>query len=235
MLARTTILTLAIFLAAIFTASVSNAQQDEPKPQTEAEAEARFGVKSKPEPKPQTEPQVEHVLSQRSYVRGGWYLGFEGLVIVENSPLVSGPDKHLVNGGFDFRMGNRHNRWLATEIQGTWVNSYKTADESSDFMIWGIWVNERVYLTKGRIQPFLMTGLGFIQTRTEVKGNVTAPDADPLANVRTAWGFSAVFGTGIEIYWTESFISTLTINYYLTTGDIRDHDFAAAGIGFQFF
>ena len=126
MLARTTILTLAIFLAAIFTASVSNAQQDEPKPQTEAEAEARFGVKSKPEPKPQTEPQVEHVLSQRSYVRGGWYLGFEGLVIVENSPLVSGPDKHLVNGGFDFRMGNRHNRWLATEIQGTWVNSYKT-------------------------------------------------------------------------------------------------------------
>ncbi len=241
MFVQKTRLAFAALVACSLATGVASAQDPEPKPQTEAEAEARFGVKSKPEPKPQTEPQVEHALSQRSYVRGGWYLGFEGLVTLENSKYVSGPDKHQVNGGFDFRMGYRFNRWLATEIQGTWVNSYKTNQYSNgveeaenDFMIWGIWVNERVYLTKDRIQPFLTGGLGFIQTRTELAANVPAP-SDPLASVRTAWGFSALLGVGAEIYWTENFITTVGINYYFTTGGIADHDFATAGIGFQFF
>ena len=107
-------------------------------------------------------------------------------------------------------------------------------EAENDFMIWGIWVNERVYLTKDRIQPFLTGGLGFIQTRTELAANVPAP-SDPLASVRTAWGFSALLGVGAEIYWTENFITTVGINYYFTTGGIADHDFATAGIGFQFF
>ena len=105
----------------------------------------------------------------------------------------------------------------------------------SDWRVRGIWVNERVYLAKDRIQPFLTGGLGFIQTRTEIGPNVPVPENDPLATVRTAWGFSALFGIGLEIYWTENFITTVGLNYYLTTGDIKDHDFATAGIGFQFF
>ncbi|MEE3328057.1 MAG: outer membrane beta-barrel protein [Myxococcota bacterium] len=242
MLARKTRLAFATLAVWSLTVGGALAQEPEPKPQTEAEAEARFAVKSKPEPKPQTEPQVEHALSQKSYVRGGWYLGFEGLMSLENSKYISGPDKHIINGGFDFRMGNRHNRWLATEIQGTWINSYKTnmysngvEEDENDFMIWGIWINERVYLTKDRIQPFLTGGLGYIQTRTEIAGNVPSNQDDPLATSRTAWGFSALVGVGVEIYWTENFITTVGINYYFTTGDIRDHDFATAGIGFQFF
>jgi len=241
MLARKIRLALTALVVWTLTTGVVSAQEKEPKPQTEAEAEERFGVKSKPEPKPQTEPQVEHALSQKSYVRGGWYIGFEGLVTLENSKYVSG-DKHIVNGGFDFRMGNRHNRWLATEIQGTWVNSYKTnafADAANpaenDFMIWGVWVNERVYFTKSRVQPFLTGGLGFIQTRTEIEGNVPPDQDDPTATSRTAWGFSALLGVGVEIYWTENFVTTVGVNYYFTTGDIKDHDFATAGIGFQFF
>ena len=245
MLARNIRFALAALAACTLVTGVAHAQKQEPKPQTEAEAEERFGVKSKPEPRPQSEPQVEHALSQTSYVRGGWYIGFEGLAILENSKYVGGPvggpDKHLMTGGFDFRMGNRHNRWLATEIQGTWVNSYKTieyaenpGDYENDFTIWGIWINERVYLTKSRIQPFLTGGLGVIQLRTEYGGNLQ-PNPDSAASVDSNWGFSALLGVGIEFYWTENFITTLGVNYYFTTGAIKDHDFLTAGIGFQFF
>ena len=245
MLARNIRFALAALAVWTLVTGVAYAEEQEPKPQTEAEAEERFGVKSKPEPKPQSEPQVEHALSQTSYVRGGWYLGFEGLVIMENSKYVGGPvggpDKHILTGGFDFRMGNRHNRWLATEIQGTWVNSYKTieyanspGDYENDFMIWGIWINERVYLTKNRIQPFLTGGLGVIQLRTEYGGNLQ-PNPDSAASVDSNWGFSALLGVGVEFYWTENFITTLGVNYYFTTGAIKDHDFLTAGIGFQFF
>lgn len=233
MRARTITLTLAALAAWTFAISVAHAHETEPQPQTEAEAEERFGVKSKAEPKPQTEPQVEHTLSQRSYTRGGWYVGLEGLASVENSRYVSGAEKHIVNGGFDIRLGNRHSRWLATEVQGTWVNSYETVD--SQFMLWGVWVSERVYLTKSRIQPFVTGGMGFIQTRTEVRGSVPPPAEDPLSDVRTAWGFSPFVGAGIEFFWTENFIITFAINYYITTGDIKDHDFATGGIGVQFF
>ncbi len=245
MFAWKTRLALATLALWTLSAGMVSAQDPEPKPQTEAEAEARFGVKTKPEPKAQTEPQVEHALSQRSYVRGGWYLGFEGLVIMENSKYVGGPvggpDKHILTGGFDFRMGNRHNRWLATEIQGTWVNSYKTieyadspGDYENDFTIWGIWINERFYLTKDRIQPFLTGGLGVIQLRTEFGGNLQ-PNPDSAASVASTWGFSALLGVGVEIYLTENFITTVGVNYYFTTGAIKDHDFLTAGIGFQFF
>ena len=237
MLARTTTIALTALIAWTFTATTTLAQESEPRPQTEAEAEARFGVKSAPEPKPQSEPQVEHALSQTSYVRGGWYIGAAAIAAIEFSPYVEGPDKHLVNWGFNFRMGNRHSRWLATEIQGTYVNTYETTSAASppdsEFRLWGIWVSERVYATKGRYQPFFTGGLGFIQTRTKVaRGTVSD---DPLANVQTAWGFSAYFGLGLEFYWTENIITTLGVNYYITTGSISDHDFATAGIGFQFF
>ncbi len=245
MLARNIRFALAALAVSTLVTGVAYAEEQEPKPQTEAEAEERFGVKSEPEPKPQSEPQVEHALSQTNYARGGWYLGFEGLLIMENSKYVGGPvggpDKHILTGGFDFRMGNRHNRWLATEIQGTWVNSYKTiehanspGDYENDFTIWGIWINERVYLTKNRIQPFLTGGLGVIQLRTEYGGTLQ-PNPDSAASVDSNWGFSALLGVGVEFYWTENFITTFGVNYYFTTGAIKDHDFLTAGIGFQFF
>ena len=141
-------------------------------------------------------------------------------------------------------MGNRHNRWLATEIQGTWVNSYKTIEYAApdlnhyenDFTIWGIWINERVYLTKDRIQPFLTGGLGVIQLRTEYGGKLQPDEGgDPAATVSSTWGFSALLGVGVEFYWTENFITTFGVNYYFTTGAIEDHDFLTAGIGLQFF
>lgn len=239
MLARTTTIALTALLAWTLVAPAALAQNSEPRPQTEAEAEERFGVKSAPEPKPQTEPQVEHALSQPSYTRGGWYIGLEGLAAVEFSPYVEGPNKHIVNFGFDIRLGNRQNRWMATEIQGTYVNTYETVypngDPDSEFRLWGIFVAERIYFTKSRYQPFITAGLGFIQTRNKIGGSVQPNPDDPLATVRTAWGFSPFFGLGIELYWTENIITTIGINYYLTTGDISDHDFATAGIGFQFF
>lgn len=239
MLARTTTIALTALIAWTFTATTTLAQESEPKPQTEAEAEARFGVKSAPEPKPQSEPQVEHALSQTSYTRGGWYIGAAGLAAVEFSPYVEGPDKHIVNWGFNFRMGNRHSRWLATEIQGTYINTYETVDPDgtpdSEFRLWGIWVSERIYFTKSRYQPYITGGLGVIQIRNKIGGSIAPNPEDPLADVQSAWGFSSYFGLGIEFYWTENIITTLGISYYITTGAISDHDFATAGIGFQFF
>lgn len=234
MFARTISIALTLLFVSIHLPAVSYGQQtDEPKPLTEEEAEARFGVKSKPEPEPQTEPQVEHTLSQTSYTRGGWYMAIGGAVVIENSSLVGDPDRHMVSGGGNIRLGNRHNRWFATEVKGIYAHTYTTPE--SEYKTWGVWLSERVYLTKGRFQPFLAGGLGAIQLRSKILDGATPPGEDPDANNSSSWGFSPYFGGGAELFWNENFISTIFVNYYITTGSITDHDFIMAGIGFAFY
>ena len=190
------------------------------------------------EPPPQTEQQVQDRLAKPNYALGGYYLGVEGLVAVENSLLISGSSM-MVSGGFDIRLGYRHNRWLATEISGGYIHKYS----GTNFLAWGMSVNERLYLSRSRVQPYLTVGAGFQQLRsrnsTQTFGIVSF---DPKFTMR--------FGLGTEIYASENVVFTIFANYFmpiasgnqldfLTAGAVpagsTNFDFATAGIGMQFF
>jgi hypothetical protein len=181
---------------------------------------------------PETEQQVQERLAEPNYGRGGYYIGLEGLVAVENSSQISG-SAVLVSGGFDVRLGARHNRWFATELSGLYVHTY--GDGTGRYLAWGMTVNERFYFTKARVQPFILVGGGFLQVEARnrsiedlLPGEIDlAPGFSP--------GFAAVFGLGMEIYATEDIAVTVMGNYHLTVGNISGFDFVTAGIGMVFF
>lgn len=181
---------------------------------------------------PETEQQVQDRLAEPNYGRGGYYIGLEGLVAVENSAQISGSDA-LLSGGFDIRLGSRHNRWFATEISGLYIHTY--GDGTDRYLAWGVTINERFYFTRSRVQPFILVGGGFMQVEARnrsiedlLPGEIDlAPGFDP--------GFAAVFGLGMEIYATEEIAFTVMGNYHLTVANISGFDFVTAGIGMVFF
>lgn len=177
-----------------------------------------------------SEAETQHRLQMPNYARGGFYLGFEGLYALENSPEAGSTsgDKYASSGGFQFRFGARHNRWLATEIDVIYIHTFQT--ETEDFLAWGMNVSERLYMTRSRVQPFITAGAGFLSLRAP-----TRRFSNSNSSSGEGPGFAMTFGTGTEIYITEEFIITLMMNYQLTIGNIKDHDFVTAGIGFQLF
>jgi len=175
----------------------------------------------------ETEQQVQERLSKPNYGLGGYYLGFEGLVAIENSKIIA-PDAVLVSGGLDIRLGNRHNRWFATELYGLYVHTY--ADGTGQFLAWGMSINEHFYFTNKRVQPFVNVGLGFLQVRS--RNFVVNPFSGSQGFNP---GFAPIFGIGLEIYANENVAFTIMANYHLTVGNISGFDFVTTGIGMQFF
>jgi len=179
-----------------------------------------------------TEAEAEDLLSRTSYHRGGWYVGGEGLVAVDVNSEVGG-SSHLVTGGFQMRLGKRHNRWLATELSGIYVDNF-VENDLNRLIAWGMSVNERLYLSGGRVQPFLTVGLGFLQVRS-LDPWVILPDGTVIPLGGFDPGFAPFFGAGLEIYTNESFALTVVGQYHLPVGNISGFDFVTAGLGFIFF
>jgi opacity protein-like surface antigen len=187
---------------------------------------------SPPDAKPKSETELQRQLQETSYARGGYYIAMEGLYTLEQSSRLSGTQS---SGGFDIRLGHRHNRWLATELYGLYVANF--AGIRNNWYAWGLSANENLYLTKGRVQPFLSAGVGFVQVRLSFDRNVIVCAGRFCVDdgVGLTPGFVARFGGGFEINFTETFALTLIGSYHLTTGSIKDHDFITAGVGFRFF
>ena len=179
----------------------------------------------------QTESETQRRLQTPNYARGGYYIALEGLYAIENSPLVGDSpddDKYISSGGFQFRFGNRHNRWLGTEIDVIYIHTFHSPND--DFLAWGMTLAERLYMTRGRFQPYITAGAGFLSLRAPDRRATTGSSSSG-----TETGFAMTFGMGAEIYVTESFAITMLANYQLTVGGIKDHDFITAGIGIQLF
>ncbi|MDG2049259.1 MAG: hypothetical protein P8M78_03760 [Myxococcota bacterium] len=149
-----------VVLGLIALVGLGTASADQPKPQTEAEAEATLskGQNIADEPAPETEAQAEEFLAGKSYVVPAYFIAVDGLVAVENSVAIGG-DSHYVSGGFDVRIGYRQNRWLATELSGMYIHNYR----DTEYLSWGMSLNEKLYFTKSRIQPYISVGMGFVQ------------------------------------------------------------------------
>jgi len=181
---------------------------------------------------PETEEDVQARLARPDYARGGYYVGMEGLVSVENSASI-GQNAYLVSGGLDIRLGNRHNRWLATELYGVYIHTY--GDGTGQFLAWGMSVAERLYLTRARFQPYVTVGVGFLQVRSRNRDFAYLNPGETDLSPGFDPGFAPYFGVGMEMYATENVAFTLMASYHLTVGNISGFDFVSAGLGMMFF
>ena len=221
-----------VVIGLIVLTGVGATSADQPKPQTEAEAEATLskGQNTADEPAPETEAQAEEFLAEKSYVVPAYFIAVDPLVAVENSVAIGG-DSYYVSGGFDIRIGYRHNRWLATEISGMYIHNYR----DTEYLSWGMSLNEKLYFTKSRFQPYISLGMGFLQLISTSGRGTFSPE------------FSLRFGIGTEIYTTESVAVTVVMNYHMPfasanlkpefagRSDGTDFDFVTAGIGMIFY
>ena len=77
-------------------------------------------------------------------------------------------------------------------------------------------------LATGRIQPFLTTGVGFLNAKSD----------DPVTNFKkTDTGFAARFGGGVDFYLTEVVGLSLDTSYVVPTGDVKNLDYVSVGAG----
>jgi hypothetical protein len=216
---------LAAVIAVLFVAFIGEAIAKPPKTYT-----------SPADAKPRSEMEIQRELQKPDYARGGFYIGVEGLYALEQSPTIEGTTD---SGGVNIRLGHRHNRWLATELYGIYVHRF--GGYLNNWYGWGLSANENLYLTKGRVQPYLSVGVGFLQLRLgsdqrfiRFPGGGSAP-IWAWDGVGLTPGFAARFGGGFLIHINESVAITLVGAYHLTTGGLSGHDFITAGAGLQFF
>jgi len=186
---------------------------------------------AEPRSGPMTEQQVEVLLAEPNYARGGYYFAFEGLASLENNGLIGGRPSAdnttwingdpQISGGFDLRIGYRPNRWTASELSGLYIYNWATINGVGQ-LAWGMWASQRLILSKSRFQPYGVVGLGFAQLISRSGGSFSPR-------------FTPVFGLGMECYTNQSIAITLVANYYLPVTSNGTVDFVTAGIGMIFY
>jgi opacity protein-like surface antigen len=176
--------------------------------------------------------------------------------------------------GFNARAGYRFHPHFAVEAQYEWI-------DSTGFRVFGSisqqaekeniveehiqsrrpeWVatgNTKLFITKGRVQPFAMIGLG------AMKGSITpaakliaqnVPDLDtatnstcnevtatcdvlnsPFAISQESTVFVMRFGVGFDIYITEHILFDMAVDYVYPYGALRNElDYVSIGFGAQY-
>ena len=160
-----------------------------------------------------------------NYARTGWYLGVGGV-----GASYRGLESHIedVSGvadvnvesaiGLQLSAGYRGDEHLAVELafnllddtdikggtaQRGWVDS------------WTAMAITKPYLMTGRVQPFLLAGMGAMYRKLH--------DFSGQEDAKTE--FAVRFGTGVDFYTTEHIAISLGFGYVLPTGDLKDYDY----------
>ena len=158
------------------------------------------------------------------YAREGGYVGGGVAFGFDNFDLPSSVDPDSAYG-FDVWGGYRfHPNW-STELQLEYVNGF-------DIDLWGFDVdaqpltftgNLKLYLSKERFQPFLLTGIGL--GWADLKGSGVGGDDI---------GFAARFGGGFDLYLNESWAFQVNSSYVLQTGSLDGVDYISLLTGLQY-
>ena len=140
--------------------------------------------------------------------------------------------------GVDVRAGYRIHRNVAAEMQFQWFSGadIKVAGiKALELETWTVTGNLKGYLLTerieaalgaGRIQPFLVVGVGLMHFDVRDKlGLEASDDGKDLA---------ARFGGGVDIYATQNIAFYLDVTYLLTTDDVEGLDHVGLSLGALF-
>jgi len=158
------------------------------------------------------------------FARNGVYLGVAGTYAFENfdTPGSLDADDTL---GLNARLGYRLHPYVSAELEFEWLEGFDLNVAGAEVEAWALTANAKGHLMTGRIQPFLLVGLGIMQAEIDGAGVFGDPKQE---------GFAARFGGGVDVYATENFVVSVGADYVLPTGDLDGLDYVALQWGFQY-
>ena len=158
--------------------------------------------------------------SGEDYARTGPYLG-AGLALgwenFDGSP--SGFDTGV---GFDVWGGYRFHPNFAGELELEYVDRVNSGLRDTSLLTFT--GNLKAYLTRGRVQPFVLVGIGVTRVGAGFAGSGLGSESS----------FGARFGGGLDFYLTENISLGATASYVLATRDIDGLDYVSLVMGAQY-
>ncbi len=154
--------------------------------------------------------------------RRGFFAGLGGVYAFEDT---RGPFDD--SAGVDARIGYRILPRWAAEVQLNWLEGFdSTRGPETELDTYLFTVNVKGYATTGRIQPYLLVGLGLLHVNTELFR--LGPNLKSTEN-----GFAARLGGGIDFYASDHFIVNLEATYVPSAGKVSEVRYGTLGLGFQ--
>jgi len=216
--------------------------ESEPAPATESEPEPDTAVEPEPEPEPAPEPAAPR---DDDYARSGpygqadmagiWYSQIKGDVKDRLIAIGYGASVEVESPlGLGVRAGYRFFPHLSAEAQFQWfskaiVELINNNDDKFDAMkIEALTVtgNLKGYLLTGRVQPFVLAGVGLMHATSEDKVGIgIKPDGD---------SFAARFGGGVDLYVNRNFVIVVEGDYLLPTGKLNELKGVTWSVGLQY-
>jgi opacity protein-like surface antigen len=131
--------------------------------------------------------------------------------------------------GFGARIGHRFHPHLAVEIQSEWIEGYDLQQfpgDHSEIRTWTTTANGKFFFGHGRLQPYLLAGLGLQRAwvRNPTPGGVNFDDVAFVGRV----------GGGVELELTSHVAVVLETTYLAPTGDLDDYDTVSVGLGLNY-
>jgi len=145
--------------------------------------------------------------AEDDFGRSGPYLGLGFALGFDNFQDIPGFVDIDTAFGFDFWAGYRLIPNIAVEAELEYLNGFDISISSLEVDQLVLTGNVK-FVGTGRVQPFLMFGLGMFHLSTELGGSDWSDT-----------GFAARAGAGLDIYITESISVGAKASYVLTAGD----------------
>lgn len=161
--------------------------------------------------------------SSSDFSRTGTYVSVSGVYVVEAWPGSNRNAGAEDTAGFNFRVGQRLNQWVSAELEFEWIDDF-FPDERQELQIISTSANTRIYPLGGRVQPFVLAGLGIAATivnHRDRSSSISQSNAD--------WEFRG--GGGVDFYYNDHIALTAEATYVSTVGDVKDLNHVSIGLG----
>ncbi|MDP6981293.1 MAG: OmpW family outer membrane protein [Myxococcota bacterium] len=196
---------------------------------------------------------IEEEVEQRDddFERTGWYGQLAGAYVLEFIDEGEEADRlqEVFPGPVDFELDSRHSggirvavgrrchERLAVEVEVEWIAPYEgsldSADKSKlrDIQIAPVasTVNAKGYLLTGRIQPYLLAGVGVLSVSTESKNT-----ADNKGGTKRTGQLAVRGGGGVDFYLNRNWVLNFGVDYLYSATNLEYLDFLTVSTGVQY-
>jgi len=164
---------------------------------------------------------------EREYGREGYYLGLTGVFAVGNFSCsdwlnVDGTgcvDVGKYSGGLAGVAGYRANEMVAIELEMEWIKGFDLEGTTDEIYTMTWMLNGKLHLMTGRIQPFLMYGVGVMRAaRDGMSGTDLAMRG----------------GGGLDFWINENIAVGAETEYVFPISNVKGLDYISVGLAMKY-
>jgi opacity protein-like surface antigen len=176
-----------------------------------------------------------------AYDRPGWFLGaganyaieaFSGDAELGPTVSFSADDSFGINGRFGYRCHSR----FSIEAEVEWTNGFEVdmsepppgSVRITDMEPIVVTTNGKGYFLTGRIQPFLLAGLGTMS----MEYKIISPSVEKKTMHETQ--FAMKFGGGVDYYVTKNLVVGVDVDWVFAPGIDVDYVLVGGGVQYRF-